>query len=266
MNNKLYKLHSLLKSYKSAVVAFSGGVDSSFLLKAAYDALGDKVMAVTAVSPSVQPKDLELIKEIIALIGVKHTFVKSEEFNDPRYLQNDPQRCYFCKTHIGTALITYASENGYAFILDGNNADDTSDYRPGMKAAEELGIKSPLKEAGFTKEEIRQLSKEYGLPNWDRPASPCLSSRIPYGTPIKIESLNKVDAAEEYLKTFGMKNIRVRFHNDVARIEVEPSDFNTILENNMAINATLKQIGFRYVAMDIIGFRSGSLNEVLNNG
>ncbi|MCD4696540.1 MAG: ATP-dependent sacrificial sulfur transferase LarE [Bacteroidales bacterium] len=266
MNNKLSKLQKLLKSYKSAVIAFSGGVDSTFLLKVAHDCLVDKVIAVTAVSPSVQPNDLVLIKKIITQIGVKHAIVESHEFDDPRYLKNDPQRCYFCKTHIGTSLIDYAKNTGYSYILDGNNADDTNDYRPGMKAAAELGIASPLKETGFTKAEIRELLKEYGLPNWDRPASPCLSSRIPYGTPIRIESLKKVDAAEEYLKLFGLKNVRVRFHNEVARIEVDPDAFEILIQNNLIITERLKQIGSQYIAMDIIGFRSGSLNEALKNG
>ena len=266
MIDKLDKLKKLLSGYQSAVVAFSGGVDSTFLLKVAYDCLGDKVIAASGVSASMQEKDVELIEKIAGEIGVNHIKLETQEFDDPRYLKNDPQRCYFCKTHIGATLMEYALKNGFKFILDGNNADDTNDYRPGMKAAEELGIKSPLKEAGFSKEEIRKLSKELGLPNWDRPASPCLSSRIPYGTAIKVESLKKVDKAEEYLKSFGIRNVRVRYHNDVARIETDPKDFHIILENNNTIAEKFKKIGFLYISLDINGFRSGSLNEVLKHG
>lgn len=259
-NEKVQKLKEILAGMGSILVAFSGGTDSSLVLKVAHDVLGDKAVAMTAVSASLPASDRLEAEQIARLIGAQHILVDSGETSDPAYLANTPNRCFFCKQETYGRLTAYAKEHGLQTIVDGTNADDTGDYRPGRKAALGFHVRSPLLEAGFTKAEIRQLSKELGLPNWDKPAAACLSSRIPYGTTITLEALSQVEHAEALLFGLGLRQLRVRHHGPVARIEAEPQDFPRLLEHRDEIVAGLKQLGFTFVSLDLAGFHSGSMN------
>jgi uncharacterized protein len=260
-NGKYQQLKEILTGMDSILVAYSGGTDSTLVLKVAHDLLGDKAIAMTAISASLPESERLEAEQIARLIGAKHILVKSEETKDPEYLANTPNRCFFCKKETYGKLTTYAKKHGFHVIVDGTNADDTGDYRPGRKAASEYHVRSPLLEVGFTKAEIRQLSKELGLPNWDKPAAACLSSRIPYGTPITLPALSQVERAEIVLQGLGLRQLRVRHHGPVARIEAEPNDFPRLLEHRNEIVTTLKAIGYTYVALDLAGFRSGSMND-----
>ena len=200
---------------------------------------------------------------LAALIGVRHVTIETDEVEDERYAANPANRCYFCRAIVFDELIEFATAEGYPHFLDGNNADDAGDFRPGRKAARELGVRSPLLEAGLTKAEIRDLAREMGLPNWDAPSAPCLSSRIPYGTPVTVELLSQVERAERALRGLGLRQVRVRHHDQVARIEVEPADFDTVLQARDEVVRALTEIGYTYVALDLVGFRSGSLNAAL---
>jgi len=262
-DKKYHDLQDILRNMGSVLVAFSGGVDSAFLLKTAKDVLHDGVLAVTATSEIQLSHELEEARTLATDIGAEHTVVQTQEMEDETFVSNPCDRCYHCKKMIFGALRRIAEEREIPFILDGSNADDTSDYRPGMKALEELGIRSPLKEAGLTKAEIRELSKTTGLPTWNKPAFACLASRIPYGDRITTEKLRRIDEAEAFLREQGIVQVRVRDHGSVARIEVSPEDKSKFSDDRFAqqVNTKLKELGFTYVALDLEGYRTGSLNS-----
>lgn len=265
MNDKLQILQKTLLEMKRVAVAYSAGIDSTLLLKVAYDTLGKDVIGITAVSASLPSHEKEEAAQIAQQIGVRHVFVNSHETEDQRYLNNPTNRCYFCKTNTYEELFAYAQEIGFDILIDGTNADDVGDHRPGRQAAREFGIRSPLQEVGFNKSEIRELARKFGLPNWDKPAAACLSSRFPYGTIISIETLGQVEQAESVLRRLGFRELRVRHHENIARIEVPPADFTHVLAHHEKIVDALKACGYLYVTLDLAGFRSGSMNEVLEN-
>lgn len=254
-----------LKKMERVVIAFSGGVDSTFLLKAATLSGLSDILAVTGQSESLPERELSFAKEVAASMNVKHKIIVTEELMDDNYAENPPDRCYYCKKELFTRLSDIASRENYFYILDGTNADDAHDRRPGRRAAGENGVKSPLLDAGLSKEEIRKISMDLGLPTWDKPATPCLSSRFPYGHKITAEGLLRVDRAEIFIRGFGIKELRVRSHSNVARIEVHPEDFPKLMEDTARekIVDFLKSLGYENVTLDLRGFRSGSSNEVL---
>ena len=266
LENKLMKLKNILKELESVAIAFSGGVDSTFLIKIAHDVLGDKVIAVTARSSTYPEREFKEAQGYAKDFGVKHIVIISEELEIEGFSQNPVNRCYFCKAELFTKIRTVANQYNMKHVLDGSNLDDLGDYRPGLKAAKELSVVSPLREAGLTKQDIRVLSKRFHIPTWDKPAFACLSSRFPYGQEITEKKLNMVEVAEQLLLDRGFKQVRVRHHGDMARIEVAPQErekfFNTDLMDE--VGQKLKEVGFTYVTMDILGYRTGSMNEVLD--
>jgi uncharacterized protein len=266
MDTKLEELRRIVGGMESAIVAFSAGVDSTFVAAVAADVLGERALAVTGVSPSIPASEVEEAKALAARIGIRHLLLGTSEMDRPGYVENSPQRCYHCKTELYSLLEEMAETDGYAYVADGCNMDDLGDHRPGRVAASEHRVRSPLIEAALTKAEIRALSKERGLPTWDKPAMACLSSRIPYGTPVTVEALDQIGAAEAFLRGLGIRQLRVRHHGDVARIEVEPADIAAVVEHRERIVRRLKNLGYQYVTIDLAGFRSGSMNETLSRG
>ena len=265
LTSKFEKLKNKLAELENALIAYSGGVDSTLLLKVAADVLGEKLTAVTAHSEVTPPHDYEEAVKFAESLGVNYIVIKTDELQDTDFVSNPPDRCYHCKSMLFKRLSEIAREKKIKWLLDGSNFDDITDYRPGSRAAKEFGVISPLKEAGLTKDEIRALSKEMSLPTWDKAASPCLASRVPYGQVITPEKLSRIGQSEEYLRTFGIKELRVRDHGDVARIEFPVDKMFLFLDETTRdkIIDKLKSFGYKYVALDLQGFRSGSLNEVL---
>lgn len=261
---KLEDLKQILKKMENVAIAFSGGVDSSFLVKVAKDVLGDKVLAITATS-SIHPEfEIKDAKIFTAQNGIRHTIFKSEELKNENFKSNPPDRCYLCKKELFSAIKNIANKENIKYILDATNFDDLSEYRPGIKALEELEIISPLKDVKLTKEEIRALSKEMNLKSWNKPAFACLVSRIPYGIEITEKRLKTIERAEKYIMNLGISQVRVRYHDKIARIEINKNDIPLLLKHSDEINAELKKLGFTYITRDLEGYRTGSLNEVLD--
>ena len=262
---KYERLKDYLKQMKSLAIAFSGGVDSTFLLKVAHDVLADNIVAVTASSNSFPERELAEAKKFCADNRIKHIICISEELSIDGFRQNPPNRCYLCKRELFAKIITIAQKEGLLHVAEGSNTDDSGDYRPGIKAIEELDIKSPLRYAGLRKEEIRELSKELSLAVWDKPSFACLASRFPYGETITEEKLSMVNKAEELLLAKGFQQVRVRIHDQTARIEILPDEFATLMKDGVRneVIAKFKEYGFIYVALDLTGYRTGSMNEAL---
>jgi uncharacterized protein len=267
LDSRIERLLALLRDCGRVAVAFSGGVDSAVVAKAAQVAVGDKALAVTAVSPSLAEGELETAREVASRIGIRHEVLRTSEFERPGYVANAPSRCYYCKTELYEQIERHRERLGFDVIVNGANLDDRGDHRPGMIAASERAIRSPLLEAGLTKEDVQALAKRWELPVWDKPASPCLSSRIAYGVEVTPVRVSRVDAAERFLRAeFGLRELRVRLEaNDLARIEVPVTTLPRLSDSKARerIVARLRELGFRYVTLDLDGFRSGSLNEAL---
>jgi uncharacterized protein len=265
LSSKLDVLVKILKNMQSVLVAYSGGTDSTFLLKVAVNVLGDKAIAVTASSETYTPRELQEAKHNAALIGTQHIIVRTNELDNPNFTSNPPDRCYYCKKELFTKLYALAKEYGLNDVIDGSNCDDEQDFRPGMRAVTEFRVRSPLKDAGFTKEEIRALSKEMNLPTWDKPSLPCLSTRFPYGTQITREKILRVACAEEFLADLGIRQLRVRDHDTIARIEIPRENMPLFLDEEISqkIMEKFRTLGYAYVTLDIQGYRMGSMNEAL---
>jgi pyridinium-3,5-biscarboxylic acid mononucleotide sulfurtransferase len=265
VQHKWDRLIGLLRDMERVLIAYSGGVDSSLLLKAAVEVLGQNVIAVTADSETYPSGELAEAKEFTDSLGVRHHVLYTDELSSEQFAANTPDRCYFCKKELYGRLRLLAEREGVSWILDGSNVDDLRDYRPGSRAASEFGVRSPLREAGFTKQDVRDCARVLNLPVWDKPSLACLSSRIPYGTSITPAVLKMVQAAEDYLRVLGLNQVRVRHYGDTARIEIDRNDFSMLLEKGVPgrIVSDLKKLGYTYVCLDLEGYRTGSMNESL---
>ena len=263
---KFKKLKDIIKNYQNGLIAFSGGVDSTFLLKVCLDTLGkNNILAVIADSETYPEEEINSAKKIAEMMGVNYKIIKTDEICNEKFVSNPPERCYYCKFELFTKLNAIAAENGFDNVFEGSNYDDLSDFRPGLKAVTELNIISPLKDAKLTKDEIRKFSKQLNLSTWKKPSMACLSSRFPYGYKITIEELKMVEEAERYLRSLGFEQLRVRHHGELARIEVESQDIEKLASNEIRTKLVdkFKKLGYIWITMDIQGFRSGSANEVL---
>ncbi len=265
LQEKFQLLKDNIKKRGSAAIAFSGGVDSTFLVKVTHEVLGEEMIAITATSSTYPERELKEAMKYAKDMGVKHMIISSEELDIEGFASNPKNRCYYCKKELFSKIKAIAKDSGVDYVFDGSNLDDDGDYRPGMQAARELEVISPLKEANLTKQDIRELSKELGLPTWDKPAFACLSSRFPYGDKITAPKLKMVDEAEQFLLDMGIRQVRVRHHGEIARIEVAPDERTRFFDIEVMnkIGEQFREIGFTYVTLDMLGYRTGSMNEVL---
>src|SRR4026207_34355 len=268
MNNLITKeerLREIFRELDSVIVAYSGGVDSSYVAYVANEELGRRAVCITGQSASLPEHQRREIDQVVQKFGFQHEVIQTEELENPGYRANNPDRCFFCKDELYTKLESVARTRGIKSIVDGSTVDDLGDYRPGRRAASQHAVRSPLIEAGLTKREVRELSRRVTLPTWDKPASPCLSSRIAYGTTVTIERLNKVDRGEEILREFGFREFRVRHHDQLVRIEIAAAEMDRVLQKDLIdeLAKRFRELGFKYVTLDLEGFRSGSMNEVL---
>lgn len=267
IQDKLIALQNIFQEMGQALIAYSGGIDSTLVAKIAYDVLGENSIAITAVSPSLLPEELDEAQTQAEMIGIKHELIETEEMKNPNYTSNPINRCYFCKSELHDKLTIIAQQRAYPYIIDGVNADDLQDYRPGIQAAKERGVRSPLAEVGVTKLEVRELTKFLGLPWWDKPSQPCLSSRFPYGEEITLVKLHRVGRAEIYLRKLGYHNLRVRSDGDTARIELLSEQItNFVVHTDLPkLVEHFQSLGFTYVTLDLEGYRSGKLNNLIPN-
>jgi uncharacterized protein len=263
VQQKKRELYDILSTMDEAIVAFSAGIDSTFVLACAHEVLGDKVLAVTAASETFPERELQEAIELAKQLGVRHEIIEIKEMENPNFVANNPDRCYHCKAGLYSRLTDLAKERGIRFVLDGANMDDLGDYRPGRQAAKDYSIRSVLQEAEFFKEELREVAREMGLPNWNKPSFACLSSRIPYGNLITLDKVGQLDRGEDKLRSLGFKQIRIRHHDNIARVEVLREELARAVEYADEITEILKAEGFTYVTLDLQGYRSGSMNETL---